>query len=272
MRALTITTGEGTLRANLDRPLDLSIPLRFGAAQPAAFGAPAARSTVFRSGDFVGDVTLGGSCNCAEYRFIPHCNGTHTECVGHLTRQRISIQEVLSGGLEPALLLSVSVIAAQSSIEDSDPRPQPQDALITAQAIEAAWSRHEWPGRTVRAIALRTLPNDPSKQTRRYDEAPYLTRQAVELLVQRGVEHLLVDVPSLDRLSDGGRLTGHRLFWGLPAGSTDLHQAERPQATVTELMFAADAIEDGRYVLDLQIAAFAADAAPSRPILYPVID
>ena len=160
-------------------------------------------------------------------------------------------------------------------MESSNPAPHPGYSLITAQAIEAAWKSWSWPGVAVRALALRTLPNDVSKQTRQYSSdtpPPYLTRQAAELLVRRGIEHLLLDVPSVDRLNDGGRLTAHRIFWGLPPGSTDATVATRPLATVTELMFAAGEIPDGRYVLDLQIAAFAADAAPSRPILYPVID
>lgn len=275
MKALTIGSGAAGITADLDRPLDLSIPLRFNAAQPEAFGAPRAIGGPLRSGDFIGSVALGGSCNCEEYRLIPHCNGTHTECVGHVTRQRVNIGDVKRGGLEPALLLSIAALDAGSCTEGSDPAPQPQDRLITAQAIEAAWKQWAWPGVTVRALVLRTLPNDAAKQTRGYSTdapPPYLSRQAADLLVSRGIEHVLLDVPSLDRLDDGGLLTAHRVFWGLPPGSTDVTAAERPQATVTELIFAADAIADGRYLLDLQLAAFAADAAPSRPILYPVTE
>src|SRR5690606_31166739 len=123
----------------------------------------------------------------------------------------------------------------------SDPRPHPDDRLITAQSILAAWKQWSWPTVQVRALILRTLPNDPGKPLRRHDFSsppPYLTRQAAELLVARGIEHLLLDVPSADRLNDEGRLTAHRLFWSLPAGSTDLLAAARPQATITELIYA----------------------------------
>jgi arylformamidase len=48
-------------------------------------------------------------------------------------------------------------------------------------------------------------------------------------------------------------------------------QATRPNATVTELAFIDDSIADGQYLLNLQVAPFVADAAPSRPILLPLM-
>lgn len=272
MRRLHLETREGVWRADLERGFDLAIPLIFDGEQPNLFDAPGATATPLRSGDFIGDVALGGSCNCREYRITPHCNGTHTECVGHVTRQRVSVRDVFTGGPEPALLLSVQPVPAQETKENSDPRPRSRDPLITAKAIAAAWKQSLSP---VTALVLRSLPNDPAKRARRYEAAPvapYLTRQAVELIIERGIEHLLLDLPSLDRAHDEGKLTGHRLFWGLPPGSTDVTAARRPHATITELIFVPDAAPDGHYLLDLQVAPFMADAAPSRPLLYPVIE
>ena len=40
------------------------------------------------------------------------------------------------------------------------------------------------------------------------------------------------------------------------------------QATITEFVFVANTIKDGRYFLNLQLAAFENDASPSRPVLY----
>lgn len=273
MRTVTLGLPGAEIRADLDRAVDLAIPLRFEGGQPSAFGAPPASGAPLRVGDFVGDVAQGGSCNCAEYRLVPHCNGTHTECVGHVTRQPVHIHEIRSRGLEPALLLSVETLSAAACGESSEPAPRPADRLITARAIAAAGEQYPWPQVPVRALALRTLPNDPGKSTRRYamdSPPPYLTREAAQWLVAHGIEHLLLDVPSMDRLDDGGHLTAHRVFWGLPPGSTDAAAATRPRATITELIFAADSVPDGRYLLELQVPAFAADAAPSRPILYPV--
>jgi hypothetical protein len=90
-------------------------------------------------------------------------------------------------------------------------------------------------------------------------------------LVSRGILHLIVDVPSLDRTHDEGRLTAHRIFFGLPPGSAQLRAAARSNATVTELAFVPDELPDGPYLLQIQVPALAGDAVPSRPLLYPLL-
>jgi hypothetical protein len=92
------------------------------------------------------------------------------------------------------------------------------------------------------------------------------------LLVSRGVMHLVVDVPSIDRAHDEGRLTAHRLFFGLPRGAVQLAAATRAAATVTELAFIPDGIADGSYLLELQVPALSGDAVPSRPLLYALTE
>jgi arylformamidase len=273
MRRLTLETVEGVWHADANRPHDLSIALRFDGAQPNLFAAPVAAASPLRSGDFIGDVSLGGSCNCVQYHLTPHCNGTHTECIGHVTRQKVSVRDIYAGGLLRSLLLSVTPTAAAATREDTDPAPQPDDRVITAESLKAAWL--PFSATRANALVIRTLPNDATKLARNYEDgAPpaYLTRQAAELLVTRGIEHVLLDLPSFDRPHDEGKLTGHRIFWGLPAGSTDVTSAQRPQATITEMVYVPSALDDGRYILDLQIAPFAADAAPSRPLLYSASD
>ena len=87
---------------------------------------------------------------------------------------------------------------------------------------------------------------------------------------ERGIEHLVCDLPSVDRAQDGGRLLAHRAFWGVPDGATEAAAAARPRCTITELAYVPDEAPDGLYLLDLQVAAFMLDAAPSRPLLYPI--
>ena len=41
---------------------------------------------------------------------------------------------------------------------------------------------------------------------------------------------------------------------------------------MTELAYVPDSAADGLYLLDLHVPAFAADAAPSRPVLYPLAE
>jgi arylformamidase len=250
---------------------DLSIPLAFDAAQPVFFGAPPASSAAIEAGSFVGDVQRGGSCNCSTYTLTPHSNGTHTECVGHITRERLSVRELASEHLSAALLVSVEPVPSQRTSEISDPAPLPGDRLITRAALAAAVGQHDLSH--YRALVVRTLPNDEAKLRRNYDvgePAPYFSADAMCWIVARGVTTLVVDLPSIDRANDQGRLTTHRIFWGLPAGGKAAAQATRRNATLTELAFIDDSIADGPYLLNLQVAPFVADAAPSRPILLPL--
>ena len=68
--------------------------------------------------------------------------------------------------------------------------------------------------------------------------APYLSREAAEFLVARGIEHLVVDLPSIDRAHDEGRLTAHRVFFGLPPGShASSHARDRRQRSPSSHTF-----------------------------------
>ena len=266
-----IALSGGEVRIDLTRPVSLALTLDFDGPQPRHFGAPRAAARPFAAPGFSGAVASGASCNCEVITLIPHCQGTHTECVGHLTRERLDAWRVVPAGLVPALLLSVTPEAAAVSGESTIPAPAAGDLLISARAIE-----HAWPAGApfaARALVIRTLPNTADKATRDYTLAspPYLSREAAQLLVSRGILHLIVDVPSLDRTHDAGRLTAHRIFFGLPAGSAQLDAASRPDATVTEFAFVPDQLPDGAYLLELQVPALAGDAVPSRPLLYPLL-
>src|SRR5439155_162953 len=92
-------------------PVMLALALDFAGPQPRHFGAPRARSQPFEAAGFEGSVERGASCNCELITLIPHCNGTHTECVGHLTREPLDAWRVVPAGFLPALLLSVSAEA-----------------------------------------------------------------------------------------------------------------------------------------------------------------
>jgi kynurenine formamidase len=178
------------------------------------------------------------------------------------------VRELLVDSLLFALVVSIEPTSARDTHETSDPQPQPTDVLITAAALERA--AHNCANRVHEALIVRSVPNDASKRMRRYGSAegtPYFSAEAMQWIVARGVRHLIVDLPSVDRGNDGGRLAAHRIFWNLPAGSTSAAAAVRMNATITELAYIDDAIEDGEYLLNLQIAPFMSDAAPSRPVL-----
>ena len=92
-------TENQTYKINAENPLDISIPLNFNGAQPNAYGVEKASSKPCEAGNSIGDTRQNGSCNFEQYKFIPHCNGTHTECVGHITNERISIRDCLQDRL-----------------------------------------------------------------------------------------------------------------------------------------------------------------------------
>jgi arylformamidase len=268
LKARIQLAGGAAVVTDLSRPLDIAIVLDFAADQPRHFGAPQAATHPFSVPGFSGSVAQGASCNCNVITLIPHCNGTHTECAGHLTTERLDAHRQVPPGLVPALLTTVEPVDAQRALETTEPAPQPGDKLITRRAIE-----HGWPDTLPfqpRAMVIRTLPNEAAKMRRDYSDStpPYLSREAAEFLVTRGIEHLVVDLPSIDRAHDEGRLTTHRVFFGLPRGSHSLKQAGRPESTVTELAFIPDEIPDGPYLLQIQVPAIGGDAVPSRPLLY----
>ena len=103
---LSLEVDGAMYRALPERAVSLAIPLDFRGAQPGFFGAAPARSRPMKSGGFVGAVTKGGSCNAHEIRMNVHCNGTHTETVGHVLEAPVPIGGVAIDVLAPALLVS----------------------------------------------------------------------------------------------------------------------------------------------------------------------
>ena len=254
-------------------PVDISIPLRFNGPQPNAFGVEPATSVPCAAGNLVGDTRQGGSCNFEKYTFIPHCNGTHTECVGHITRKRVSIRDCLSDVMIAALLTTIEPSYAAETDETYSVPIDTADRLITRKRLEEAnFKQTTMLPLTNVALIVRTLPNDDRKLARQYVDQipPYFTTEAMEYIVGCGFKHLLVDLPSIDRMYDEGRLSNHRLFWNVAQGSFETNAVTRLASTITELAYIPNDIADDLYLLNLQIAPFAADASPSRPLLFPI--
>ena len=260
--AAGVPAGSGAIPAvDFAAATSLALPLDFDAPHPCHFGAPPANSQAFRSGTFEGQVARGASCNCRSVTLIPHCNGTHTESASHLTLEQQPLHAFLPTAPMSALLLTLRPATTDGSGEDSLPAPIAGDRLITRAALRAAWDMH---GTQPRVLLLRT-------GTDWRDAAPpFLSRQCAAELVARGVQHLVCDLPSVDRLQDEGRLTAHRIFFGLPAGSTRLGDAARPTATITELAHFPAALVDGPCAVQIQIPDWSGDAVPSRPLHLPL--
>lgn len=233
--------------ADLAQGIDLSIPITEG-PQVNAYWAARAEMEPFRMGDWVGSVKQGGSVNYRNIRFNPHGNGTHTECVGHISPQIHSIDRCFSEFHCTAQLLTVAPVELPDG-----------DQMITADIVEDVGLHH------VDAFIIRILPNTDDKRTRNYSgtNPPYFAPDAIQLLMDHGCRHILVDLPSLDREQDEGRLVCHHVFWNYPKNP-------RMECTITELIHVPDCARDGLYLLNLQVAAFENDAAPSRPVIFPL--
>lgn len=247
--------------------IDISIPLRFNGPQPNAYGVEPATSKACMAGDIVGDTRREGSVNFEQYTLIPHCNGTHTECVGHITHERISVRDCLTDVFIPALLVSVEPGPTNSNLPGTTILPS--DLVVTKDALVSAIKPADL-SLLDTALIVRTLPNDESKLTRAYSDEipPFFSTEAMEYIVELGFKHLLVDLPSVDRLFDKGKLSNHRIFWNIEPGSFETNAGTRINSTITELIYVPNETRDGAYLLNLQIAPFASDASPSRPLIF----
>lgn len=268
---MIFTINNQNYEINEKEPLNIAIPLDFSGAQPNAYGVERAGSTPCEAGELVGDTRRGGSCNFEQIRFIPHCNGTHTECVGHITTKRISVHECLRDAFIPATLISVESENAVESNESYAVEFDKSDKLITKRVIEKSLENSDANFR--RGLIIRTLPNDESKLSRTYSDEipPFFSLEAMQFMQDLQVKHLLADLPSIDRIFDEGKLSNHRIFWNIAQESFETNAETKIHNTITELIYVPDEISDGNYLLNLQIAPFASDASPSRPILYEMI-
>jgi len=168
------------------------------------------------------------------------CCGTHTETLIHVmpteaATARSTIDLVAPTGLQLSLVLTLktcSVAEARACDESFTEHAQSDDRLVSAAALSvalagaaqsmprgyAAWypAKKESLGKS---LVVRIAKDDPATATSPWsfgpDVTPYFTADAIELLNDLEVMHLLVEFPSVDRLEDGGRLANHHMFWNI---------------------------------------------------------
>ncbi len=322
--------------------------------QSNAYFAPLFAADPVRAGSFVGSTALGGPLNFFNLRLNPHGNGTHTECVGHIARERFVLSECLTrfffladlvsvvpermaapagftgmdevvtragletglkaaltaaataglaaaaaaatdAGIEAGLAVAKSAGLAAAAAAATDAGIEAGLAVAKAAGLAAAapaaategparWATPKTAGQTrlagpdsepsanptaenpsfprAEALVLRTA-GEVLRRNRNWSgtNPPYLQAEALAWLADAGYEHLLVDLPSVDREEDGGGLAAHRAWWRYP-------WATRTQATITEMIVVPDHLPDGRYLLQMQLPLMDMDAAPSNPVLY----
>ncbi|NQY05893.1 MAG: cyclase family protein [Flavobacteriaceae bacterium] len=236
-----------TVEIDLSKPIDISIPLRFDGKNPNAWYVEQPKIEPVKFGDWVGSVAEGGDVNFKNIWFSPHANGTHTETVGHVTKELVSINEHLKTFFFFTEVVSIT------------PEQNGDDMVITKSMLTESLTT------TAEAIVIRTLPNSDEKLLKEYSHTnpTYMEPEAAAWLRDRGIKHLLIDLPSIDKEKDDGALKAHHIFW-------DTENDIRYDATITEFIYVPNTISDGTYVLNLQIASFENDASPSKPVLYKI--
>lgn len=261
-----------TWRLDTSMSRDISTGITFDPeADPSAFGLPFADARPIEVEEFIGDIQRGGSVNCSSLTINPHGNGTHTECVGHITKDEMTIADLEIPALLSAWFISVSPVRFDDTAESYPGTSEPDDLIITKRSLQDAIDDLESTVATPDALLCRTRPNDPGQRHRNYTgmNPPYLTGEAVEYIKLLGIRHLVVDLPSIDRENDGGGVPNHRSFWAVPE-SRAMTENVRRDCTITELVYVPDDIRDGEYVMNLQTPNLATDAVPSRPVLFPI--
>lgn len=248
--------------ADLSRPIDLSRPVRFDGQGVSAFGLGQATATAFDAGGHVLDTQQGAAVNCFGLHVNAHGHGTHTESNAHIGPGR-NVNDVAPRALMMATLITAVPHRASEINEKYIGRKEPNDLLVTAQTLAGAPTWH--PAADALIIRTRAAGTAPIQDFSGRNP-PYLTSEAVDLLTSRGIRHLIVDLPSVDREQDGGTTPNHRAFWSPQPGD------KRTDATITELAHVPDDAPDGLYLLALHVAPMRSDAAPSRPMVYPIID
>jgi len=203
-------------------------------------------------GDWRGEVRDDGSgVNFNWIRFAPHAHGTHTECLGHISPDKESVNRAMSRSHFVCRLVSVEI------------REKDGDRMVYLPDFLSALGDESLP----EALIIRTLPNGRNKLHTNYSgtNPPYFDSAIGGFLAESGVDHLILDLPSPDREDDGGLLSFHHQYWSYP-------EDPRHEASITELAYIPSEVEDGLYMLEIQLAPFENNAAPSRPVLYPILE
>ena len=245
MKAI-ITGATGQKEIDLSAPIGIHLRLQHNQTLGAWYVAPPS-ITPHREGDFIGSIEAGAPVNFNDISFNPHAHGTHTECVGHILAGDYQVLNALKKNFFETLLITVAPVFIEGDLQ------------ITKDQLIVAIGEHQVP----ESLVVRTLPNATTKTSQQYSHSnpPYFSQDAAIYLRELGVQHLLVDLPSIDKEEDQGALKAHKAFWNVGG-------AIRLEATITESIYVPNTVLDGPYLLQIGLAPFVNDATPSTVFLY----
>ena len=152
-------------------------------------------------------------------------------------------------------MISVSPVHWSETEENYHCDVQDIEWVITREMIENKVSS------STDGLVIRTLPNSKDKLTKKYHpgNTPFFTADAVRYINKLGIIHWVVDLPTIDKYDDDGRLGNHHLYF---------ERLAPYKKTITEFAFIPEHIHDGQYFMKIEIPPMQLDAAPSRPFLF----
>lgn len=237
------------IEIDVSEPIDISIAIDAGKQNVTSWDMEQPRIFPEKRDKQIIHVAQGASINVNSIHFTPHSHITHTECVGHISDEIYSVNKQLKHYFFVAEVVTVA------------PEEIDGDFVISEKQLRIALKNKKRD-----AIVIRTIPNLNEKKSIDYSgtNPTYLLPETSEYLKEKGIKHLLIDLPSVDKEVNDGSLPVHNSFWNT--------QGEiRYDATITELIYVPNHVEDGEYLLNLMVAPFENDATPSKPILYKIL-
>ena len=237
------------ITVDISNPIDISIPIDPKKKNVNALYIEGPKIFPQEFDGEVVKVSEGAVVNFNNIHFNPHSHITHTECVGFITDKLHSVNKNLKYFIFLAEVVTIAPLFHNG------------DFIIGVKQLTRALRNKKRD-----AIVIRTLPNLEDKKSMQYSNTnpTYLSEKAAIYLREKGIKHLLIDLPSVDKEKDEGKLLSHNAFWNT-AGKV------RMDATITEFIYVPNTVEDGEYLLNLMIAPFENDATPSKPVLYEII-
>lgn len=269
---VALTTGDGEVRWFLPgEPQSVGREIYFkGETRSSnAFNlSPVTSKTVEFEGQFIGDVKRGGSCNVDTLQYVPH-GITHLETSAHILSPDAGPPTVKDIPLENlsgiVYLMDLSHLGTKEG--ESVPWEVVREKLekITLPISMLALKTHasmlpqayDFSGKDFLSLAPETaggihdyrFPLKPGKD------------------VFNRIDCLILDLPSIDPESDGGKLLAHRKFFGLPLSGVEVEDREK-RALVELAWFGR--LEEGYYYAEITPPRFETHAVSTGIVFRPL--
>lgn len=233
----------------------------------------------------------GNSVNvsCIE-RLIPHCHTTHTESIAHISKHLFNHNSSQYNWISkiPVIMKALMITVNPKRITNTKEWLQHQemtctydldnDWVICSESLYLDQESHD-----IQALIIHCSWTIESR-IRDYSgkNPPYFTPKAMKTIVSMfpKVDHLLVDLPSIEREDSGNQVFNHRIFFRADDPlflSLDTHHDIESELkanqflnrTITENCYINDLpITKGLFWLNLQLSNMQnCDAVPSRPMI-----